>query len=159
MGSSMASPPRPAEPSSLARAPIALATWLLAAVTLGLVVLTALPALARHLGITEAKVVVGDGPTRHPLAAPPDVGEAVSRSIDRLDDAPHGGDFDTLTAPRALSVRAEPKADARLLRTLKKGERLTVMDQAGPWVLVAVGSGSDGALELGWVATSELSRP
>jgi hypothetical protein len=24
---------------------------------------------------------------------------------------------------------------------------------------VAVGSGSDGALELGWVATSELSRP
>jgi uncharacterized protein YgiM (DUF1202 family) len=154
----MASSPRP-RPTALARTPLALATWLLAAVTIGLVVLTTLPAVARHMGITEANVVMGDAPTRHPLAAPPDLGEAVSRSIDRLDDTPHGGDFDTLIAPRALNVRAEPKADARLLKTLKKGERLTVMDQAGPWVLVATASGSDGGLELGWVATSELSRP
>jgi uncharacterized protein YgiM (DUF1202 family) len=83
----------------------------------------------------------------------------VSRSVDRLDDTPHGADFDTLIAPRPLHVRAEPKTDARLLTTLKKGAKLTVMDQAGSWVLVATPSGTDGALELGWVATSELSRP
>jgi uncharacterized protein YgiM (DUF1202 family) len=111
------------------------------------------------MGITEANVVVGEAPRRHPLAAPPDLGEAVSRSIDRLDDAPHGGDFDALIAPRALSVRTEPKADARLIKTVKKGERLTVMDQAGPWVLVAFPAGPNGELDFGWVATSELSRP
>lgn len=155
----MTSSPRPPQPSSLARGPLAFATWLLSAATVGLVVLTALPALARHLGITEANVKVGEGPTRHPLAAPPDLGEAVSRSIDRLEDAPHGGDFDALVAPRALSVRTEPKADARLIKTVKKGERLTVMDQAGPWVLVAIATDANGGLELGWVATSEFSRP
>lgn len=62
---------------------------------------------------------------------------------------PASGDEVVVVLVDGLNLRSKPEADAKAVRSLKKGERLTLIKTEGAWYLVKTAEGDEG-----WTSTN-----
>ena len=141
--------------------PLVAAVWFFLFGAVGLLVIAAAPALLRGLGVTEVSLVAPEVPAPHPLA--PKGGEpAFGREGHGFEVGPGAAndDVELVMAPRALSLRSEPSAKAKVVLEAKKGSQLLVMREQDGWVLVMAPSKNKAdPPNLGWVSLADLLRP
>ncbi len=140
--------------------PLVAAVWLFLFGAVALLVVAGAPALLRGLGVTDVTLVQPEGPAPHPLA--PKGGEpgAFRDSPFELGPGAANDDVELVMAPRALSLRSEPSAKAKVVLEAKKGSQLLVMREQDGWVLVMAPSKNKAdAPNLGWVSLADLLRP
>ncbi len=91
-----------------------------------------------------------------PPAKPPvpSVAPAVAPAAPASPTAVRAGDVATVHAPQGAPVRAEARADARVLATLPYGSRPRIVDAAFPWARVGLEDGT-----AGWVWIADLLPP
>jgi hypothetical protein len=135
------------------------AAWLFLLGAAGLLVFTGAPAVLRGLGVTEVTLVQPEGPAPHPLAPKEPAFGREGHGFE-LGPGAANDEVELVMAPRALSLRAEPKASSKVVLEAKKGSHLIVMQEQDGWVLVMAPSKNKAdAPNLGWVSLADLLRP
>jgi len=154
--------------------PFQLASLALLLGALGLVVSSAVPAVARELGVTEVRVVTRDYVRTAPAGqagvdAVRDFEKGIGRSVAELeeDDDPRSpsGALDDHAAGRAkiavaardLSLRDQPSRAAPVVGAAKRGQALVVLREERGWVMVV--QQTDDGLDVGWVAERDVVIP
>ncbi len=156
-----------------------LGAWLLLCASAGVVGVTAAPAVAREMGVTEVRVVTRDFARAAPAGqagvdAVRDFEKGIGRSVAELesdDDAldyhadPRGlspqpaGSAKLAISSRDLVLRELPKKSAREAGTVRKGEALVVLRRERGWVLVVHQAERGDGIEVGWVPERDVGMP
>lgn len=141
--------------------------WLTAIGTLCLVVLSALPAIARQSGVTRVRVVQRESPHSAPLGrvgsdAVRDFEKDIGKSVERHERAPGGFEFapddklDVAKLDRDIVLRVSPLRGATPLGTVKRGTLVIVTRREGGWAQVMYEISED-SFEMGWVEERDLA--
>jgi hypothetical protein len=141
----------------------------------GLVIASAVPAVARELGVTEVRVVTRDYVRSAPAGqagvdAVRDFEKGIGRSVAELemadeDDPPPSAALDNYAEGRAkiavaardLSLRDDPSRSAPVVGSAKRGQALVVLREDRGWVMVV--QQTEHGLDVGWVAERDVVIP
>lgn len=152
-------PLRPRLASSLA--------WLTVIGTICLVVMSALPAIARGMGVTRVRVVQRESPHSAPIGrtgsdAVLDFEKDIGKSIERREKASSGFEFapddklDVAKLERDIVLRVSPLRGATPLGTVKRGTLVIVTRREGGWAQIMYEISED-SFEMGWVEERDLA--
>lgn len=137
-----------------------------------LVTASAVPAIAREIGVTEVRVVTRDFARSSPASqvgvdAVHDFEKGIGRSVAELDDDVDDSGADralddhakgrakVAIAARELVLREDPKRSAPVVGSASRGEALVVLREERGWMMV-VQQTEDGGLEVGWVPERDV---
>lgn len=147
-------------------------TFAVLAAAVGLVVASAVPALARELGVTEVRVVTRDfakssSAGQVGMDAVRDFEKGIGRSVAELDvddedslpeaaiNAHAEGRAKMAVAARDVVLREDPKRSSPVVGSAKRGQSLVLLREDRGWYMV-VQQTEEGGLEVGWVPEREV---
>lgn len=141
--------------------------WLTAIGTICLVVMSALPAIARGMGVTRVRVVQRESPHSAPIGrtgsdAVRDFEKDIGKSIEKHEKAPPGFEFapddklDVAKLERDIVLRVSPLRGATPLGTVKRGTLVIVTRREGGWAQIMYEISED-SFEMGWVEERDLA--
>ncbi len=139
----------------------------------GLVTASAVPAVAREIGVTEVRVVTRDFSRSSPAGqvgvdAVRDFEKGIGRSVAELEedaDDPGSaleehakGRAKVVVAARDVVLREDAKRSATVVGSVKRGESLVLLRVERDWMMV-VQQTDDGGLDVGWVPERDVVVP
>lgn len=146
------------------------------AAAVGLVVASAVPALARELGVTEVRVVTRDfarssSAGQVGMDAVRDFEKGIGRSVAELDiddgddalpEVARGVHAESRAkmaiAARDVVLREDPKRSSPVVGSAKRGQSLVLLREERGWYMV-VQQTEDGGIEVGWVTERDVETP
>lgn len=142
---------------------------------MGLVTASAVPAVAREIGVTEVRVVTRDFSRSSPAGqvgvdAVRDFEKGIGRSVAELEEDADGDDpgsaledhakgrAKVVVAARDVVLREDAKRSATVVGSVKRGESLVLLRVERDWMMV-VQQTEDGGLDVGWVPERDVVVP
>lgn len=152
-------------PSTTPPALMTIGAWVAILASFALVVGSALPAVAREMGLTEVRVVRREFQRSTPVGqtgadAVRDFEKDIGKSIERLerdgrDDDDDRGGYKITFLPKDARLRKTPSAQAGTTAMLRAGTPIIVIRRDREWALVQPIEDED-AVVMGWVDVRDL---
>lgn len=157
----------PAPPPLGPRVVVSLA-WLVSISAFCLVALSALPAIARGMGVSRVRVVQRESPHARPIGrtgsdAVRDFEKDIGKSVEKherdgaFEFAPATDDkLELLKIEHEVVLRSSPQKSATPLGTVQRGALVLVVKREGSWIQV-LRELSEDSYEMGWIEERDLA--